>query len=111
MSTATEGEKQMGKAEKTRRVYTKEFKAGAAAPAGKREKPVIQASKGLGISDTVLHRWMQVSRESEGEGVQPFPGHGRPRNEPDFTSALARLRKENKALRTANEILKKTAGL
>ena len=35
-----------------------------------------------------------------------FPSHGRPRNE-----ELARLRKENKALRSANEILKKTAAI
>jgi transposase-like protein len=94
----------MGKAEKKRRVYPKEFKAEAVALAEKREKPVIQVARDLGISDSVLRRWMQVSREANGEGVQPFPGHGRPRDE-----ELARLRKENKALRTANEILKKGA--
>jgi transposase-like protein len=86
----------MGKAEKKRRVYPKEFKAEAAALAEKRERPVIQVAQDLGISDTVLHRWMQVFREAKGEGVRPFPEHGRPRDE-----ELARLRKENKALRTA----------
>jgi transposase len=94
----------MGKNSKERRVYTKEFKAEAVALAEKREKPVIQVARNVGISDTVLHRWMQVSREATGEGVQPFPGHGRHRDE-----ELARLRKEVKALRTANEILKKAA--
>jgi transposase-like protein len=82
----------MGKAEKKRRVYPKEFKAGAE----KREKPVIQVARDVGISDTVSHRWMQVSREAKGEGARPFPGHGRPGDE-----ELARVRKENKALRTA----------
>jgi transposase len=73
----------MGKTEKTRRVYPKEFKAGAAALAEKQEKPVIQVARDLGISDTVLHRWMQVFREAKGEGVRPFPGHGWPRDESD----------------------------
>jgi transposase len=48
----------MGKVEKKRRVYTKKFKAEAVALAEKREKPVIQVAWDLGISDTVLHRWM-----------------------------------------------------
>jgi transposase len=94
----------MGKTDKKRRVYTKEFKAGAVALAEKGEKPVIQVARDLGINDTVLHRWMQQARESSGTGLPAFPGHGRPRDE-----ELARLRKEVKALRTANEILKKAA--
>jgi hypothetical protein len=36
-----------------------------------------------------------------GTGVPPFPGHGRPRDESDFRSALTRLRKEVKVLKTA----------
>jgi transposase-like protein len=36
--------------------------------------------------------------------VPPFPGHGKPRDE-----ELTRLRKENKMLKEANEILKKAA--
>jgi transposase-like protein len=63
----------------------------------------------LGINENVLHRWIQQSREAEGTGRTPFPGHGRPQDESDFTSALARLREENKALREAKEILKKGA--
>jgi transposase len=94
----------MGKKDNERRVYTREFKAEAVALAEKREKPIAQVAKDLGINDSVLHRWMRVSRETAGTGVPPFPGHGRPRDE-----ELARLRKENKALRSANEILKKAA--
>jgi transposase len=94
----------MGKKSKERRVYTKEFKVEAVALAEKREKPISQIAKDLGLNENVLRRWMQESQEMAGSGVQAFPGHGRPRDE-----ELARLRKENKALRNANEILKKAA--
>ncbi|MDR2740764.1 MAG: transposase [Treponema sp.] len=87
-------------------MYRKECKAEAVALAEKREKPIIQVARDLSINDTVLHRWMQVSREAHGEGRQPFPGHARPRDE-----ELARLRKENRALKEANEILKKAAAI
>ena len=87
-----------------RRVYTKEFKAEAVALAEKREKPISQVAVDLGINENMLRRWMQQTRESAGSGLRAFPGHGRPRD-----AELARLRKENKALREANEILKKAA--
>ncbi|MDR0710308.1 MAG: transposase [Spirochaetaceae bacterium] len=95
----------MGKKDKERRVYPKEFKAEAVAPAQKHEKPVCQAASDLGISEKLLYRWIQRTRGSTGTGVPPFPGHGRPREE-----ELTRLRKEVTALRTANKILKKAAG-
>jgi len=94
----------MGKKSKERRVYTKEFKAEAVALAEKREKPISQVAKDLGLNENVLRRWMQQTREAAGSGLQAFPGHGRPRD-----AELARLRKENKALKEANEILKKAA--
>jgi transposase len=99
-----QGEEKMGKKDKERRVYTKEFKAEAVALAEKREKPISQVARDLGISDNLLYRWMNQKRNSEATGIQAFPGHGRPRDE-----ELTRLRKEVKALRTANEILKKAA--
>jgi len=94
----------MGKKGTERRVYTKEFKAEAVALAEKREKPVSRIAVDLGINENMLRRWMQASRESAGSGLQAFPGHGRPKD-----AELARLRKENKALKAANEILKKAA--
>jgi transposase len=94
----------MGKKDKERRVYPKEFKAEAVALAQKNEKPTCQAATDLGINEKLLCRWMRQARESGGSGLPPFPGHGRPRDEEP-----TRLRKENKALRTANEILKKAA--
>jgi transposase-like protein len=94
----------MGKKDKERRVYTREFKAEAAALAEKHEKPVSRTAEDLGVNENMLRRWMQQAREAARGGLPPFPGHGRPRDE-----EVARLRKENKALREANEILKKAA--
>jgi len=87
-----------------RRVHTEEFKAEAVALAEKREKPISQIAKDLGINENVLRRWMKQTREAADTGLRVFPGHGRPKD-----VELARLRKENKALREANEILKKAA--
>src|SRR5215470_9669289 len=94
----------MGKKGKERRVYTKEFKAEAVALAEKREKPISKIAMDLGLNENVLRRWMQRTREAAGDGLQAFPGHGRPRD-----AELARLRKEVKSLREVNEILKKAA--
>ena len=94
----------MGKKSTERRVYTKEFKAEAVTLAKKHEKPASQIAKDLGINEGMLYRWIQQAREASGSGMPAFPGHGRPRDE-----ELARLRKEVKALREANEILKKAA--
>ena len=94
----------MGKKMKERRVYTKEFKAEAAALAEKREKPVRQIAGDLGVNENVLYRWIQRFKAAANDQLPAFPGHGRPRDQ-----ELVRLRKENKALRSANEILKKAA--
>ena len=86
----------MGKKGKDRRVYTQEFKTEAVALAQKREKPIGQIAKGLGLNESVLRRWMQQAKETAGAGLRPFPGHRRPQGgEP------SRLRKEVKALREA----------
>jgi transposase-like protein len=94
----------MGKKDKERRTYPPEFKAEAIALAEKREKPISQIAADLGLNESMLHRWVQQAREAAGSGLRPFPGHGRPRD-----VELTRLRKENKALKEANEILKKAA--
>ena len=93
----------MEKKRKERRVHTKEFKVEAVALALKGRKPISQVAIDLGLNDSVLRRWMHESQTAE-SGVRVFPGHGKPRDE-----ELIRLRKENKALREANEILKKAA--
>ena len=92
-----------------RRSYTEEFKTEAVALAEKKEKSISQVAQDLGLNDSMLRRWIAQAREASGlqaagAGVKAFPGHGRARD-----AELARLRKENKALRNANEILKKAA--
>jgi len=92
----------MAKKMKERRKYTQEFKTEAVALAEKKEKPVSQVAKDLGVNENVLRRWITQTREAAGTNIRVFPGHGRARD-----AELIRLRKENKALRNANEILKK----
>ena len=89
---------------KERRTYTKEFKTEAVALAEKKEKPVSQVAKDLGLNENVLRRWITQTREAAGTNIRVFPGHGRARD-----AELIRLRKEVKALKEANEILKKAA--
>jgi transposase len=60
-----------------RRVYTKEFKAEAAALAEKWEKPVSRIAVDLGINENMLRLWMQASRQTAGSGSQAFQGHGK----------------------------------
>src|SRR5215469_4769290 len=94
----------MGKNSPERRKYTTDFKTEAVKLAEKREKPVSQIAKDLGLNESMLRRWMHEAQESAGANTRAFPGHGRPRD-----AELVRLRKENKALKEANEILKKAA--
>ena len=94
----------MAKKNNERRSYTKEFKTEAVALAEKKEKPISQVAKDLGLNENVLRRWIHQRKDAEGTTINVFPGHGRARD-----AELIRLRKENKALRNANEILKKAA--
>jgi len=94
----------MAKKNKERRSYTKEFKTEAVALAEKKEKPISQVAKDLGLNENVLRRWINQTKDAEGTNIRVFPGHGTARD-----AELIRLRKENKALRNANEILKKAA--
>jgi transposase len=94
----------MAKKNKERRQYTKEFKTEAVVLAEKKEKPISQVAKDLGINENVLRRWITQTRDAAGTNVRVFPGHGRARD-----AELVRLRKEVKSLREANEILKKAA--
>jgi transposase len=94
----------MAKKTMERRTYTPEFKTEAVALAEKKDKPISQVAKDLGLNENVLRRWITQTREAAGTTIRVFPGHGRARD-----VELVRLRKENKALKSANEILKKAA--
>ena len=72
--------------------------------AEKKEKPISQVAKDLGLNENVLRHWITQTREAEGTNVRVFLGHGWARD-----TELIRLRKEVKALKEANEILKKAA--
>jgi transposase-like protein len=62
----------MGKKNKERRVYTREFKA--AAPAEKKEKPISRIVVDLGVNESVLRRWMQQAQQAaQGADCRPFP--------------------------------------
>jgi transposase-like protein len=63
----------MGKKDKERRNYSKEFKAEAAALAEKREKPISRIAVDLGVNESVLRRWMQQAREASQDGPSPSP--------------------------------------
>ena len=93
----------MGKQDKGRRVHPKESKAEAAAH--KRGKPADRIAADVGVNESVSRRWTRQARETAGNGLAPVPGPRRPQDE-----ELARLRKEAKALRKVNEILKKSSG-
>ena len=94
----------MAKKMKERRQYTQEFKTEAVALAEKKEKPISQVAKDLGLNENVLRRWITQTKGAAGTNIRVFPGHGRARD-----VELVRLRKEVKSLREANEILKKAA--
>jgi transposase-like protein len=68
----------MAKNDKERRNYSREFKAEAVAPAGKKEKPVSRIAVDLGINENMLRRWIQQAREAATGRLPPFPGHGGP---------------------------------
>jgi transposase len=64
----------MGQKDTERRTYTKEFKAEAAVPAEKKEKPIGRIAVDLGVNESVLRRWMRQAREAAQGGLPPFPG-------------------------------------
>ena len=60
---------------------------------------MAQASRDLGVSANILHRW---KKESQEHGKKAFPGHGQP-----IEAELAKLRREVEVLRRERDILKK----
>jgi transposase-like protein len=78
----------MGKNGTERRNYTPEFKKEAVALAEKREKPISQTAKDLGIKENMLYRWMKQMAETKGSTLPAFPGHGRPRDGEPITKVL-----------------------
>ena len=84
--------------------YSKEFKVEAVRLLSLGDKPASDLAMELGIKRTLLYRWRDQLAEGGGAA---FSGPGRPKN--DQLSELARLKKENTALREERDILKKAA--
>jgi transposase-like protein len=90
-----------------RKKYTAEFKANALELLANRgEKSIEDIAKDLGVGSGRLYRWRAAAEKAKADGTKAFPGNGNPRDE-----ELAKLRKENRELREANEILKKAAAI
>lgn len=87
---------------RARRDFTEEFKAGAVRLVLDEGKSVGAAARDLDLTASSLRNWVERARADRGKGK---PGV--------LTTAereeLARLRKENRELRTEREILKKAA--
>ena len=85
-----------------KRSFTREFKESTITLVRDGGKTVMEVALELGICPENIRRWIRASDKAKDGKQKAFPGHGNPRDE-----ELARLRKENKDLREANEILKK----
>ena len=90
---------------KKRRSFSREFKVEAVGLMTEGGLSIAQASKDLGIGESVLGRWKKQFEEAP---LEAFPGKGRLRPQDE---ELARLRKENEILRQERDILKKAVGI
>ena len=84
-----------------RRKFTKEFKHEACGLVVDQGQSASQTARNLGISDSVLHRWLGQYREN---GKVSFPGSGKllPQDE-----EIRRLQRELRVVTEEREILKK----
>jgi transposase len=87
-----------------RRSFSREFKFEAVKLVKERGVSVAQAAKDLGISQSVMGRWV---REAGSNPKQAFPGRGQMK--PD-DAEVARLKRELAKTRAERDILKKAIG-
>jgi transposase len=88
---------------KERKKFTKEFKEQAVKMALADGASKASVSRKLGISDSVLYRWIELATY---EGAEAFRGNGKIS---PFETEVRKLRQENKELRLETEFLKKSA--
>jgi transposase len=86
-----------------RRKFTREFKLEAVKLITERGVAYVQASRDLGVHQTVLRNWVRAFAE---DPAQAFPGHGQMKPE---QAEIARLRREVTKLKAERDILKKAA--
>jgi transposase len=86
-----------------RRKFTREFKLEAVKLIKERGVSVAQASRDLGVHQTVLRAWV---KDIAADPQQAFPGHGQMKPE---QAEIARLKREVIKLKAERDILKKAA--
>ncbi len=86
-----------------RRKFTREFKLEAVKLIQDRGVGVTQASRDLGVHQTVLRSWLRAYGD---DPAQAFPGHGRQNPE---AAEITRLKREVTKLKAERDILKKAA--
>ena len=86
-----------------RRKYTREFKLEAVRLIRDRGVGYTQASRDLGVHQTVLRKWV---KDVAGDPQQSFPGHGQQKPE---QAEITRLKREVAKLKAERDILKKAA--
>ncbi|GHJ54466.1 transposase [Nonomuraea sp. TT08I-71] len=82
------------------KVFPPEFRGDVVAVARKGKAPVAQIAKDFGISESCLHRWLKLA---------DIEGRGRPGATSSESAELRELRRRNKLLEQANEILRRAA--
>ena len=88
-----------------RRSFSREFKVEAVRLMTDGGLSVAQASRDLGIRESVLGRWKkQLAADPE----EAFPGKGHLKSQDE---ELRRLRRQNEILRQERDILKKAVGI
>ena len=90
-------------ARRTRRNYTKEFKADAVSLVVEQGYSSAEVGRRLGVSENNVNRWVRQYRDKN-ESTSP---DGLTREQ--LETELKRLQKENKRLEMEREILKKAA--
>jgi transposase len=84
-----------------RRKFSREYKLEAVKLIRERGVSVAQASRDLGVVESVLRRWL---REAGTDPQQAFPGNGRVKPE---QQEIIQLRREVAKLKAERDILKK----
>ena len=88
-----------------RRSYDSEFKREAVKLVIEGGRVASEVSKGLGINENVLYRWIKQYRE---DPENAFPGKGKLKPEDE---ELRRLRRELTDVKEERDILKKVVGI
>jgi transposase len=86
-----------------RRKFSREFKLEAVKLIRDRGVAYAQASRDLGVHQTVLRSWVKAFAE---DPAHAFPGHGQLKPE---QAEIARLKREVTKLKAERDILKKAA--